>query len=212
MKMQLHEEILNEGQKTVLGKMDFIRDTDLYIGGGTALAMQLGHRTSVDFNLYCPKKFDVSATREMFKEHISGIEIISEHSDGTLQMSADGVEISVFYYPYKLISELVDFRPIKLAGLKDIAASKLAAIVQRARRRDFVDIYFLGKTLGFEQVVDCAYQKFPWYRESSGIIFTALSYSEEADNDDEADRVKLTGEDVTWEEIKDYIRNQVSQL
>lgn len=49
--MQLHEDILNDGQRELLKRLGFLAGTSLYMGGGTALALQLGHRTSLDFDL-----------------------------------------------------------------------------------------------------------------------------------------------------------------
>lgn len=205
--MKLREDILNLNQKKLLKRLNFLAKTSLYMGGGTALALQLGHRTSVDFDLYSEEKFDVSNLRNLFLKEVSGIEILEEHADGTLQMRADNVDISVFYYPYKLITDLIDYFPVKLASPQDIAASKVAAVVQRARQRDFVDIYYLSKELGFAKVIKCTYKKFPWYEESSGIIFKSLTYFDEADVDDEADRVKLFDKDVTWEKVKKELKS-----
>jgi len=209
--MKLREDILNQIQKELLKRLGFLFGTGLYMGGGTALALQLGHRTSVDFDIYSTEKFDVASLKGRFLKEISETEVLGEHAEGTLQMRAGGVEISVFYYPYKLISSLVDFYPVKLASLQDIAASKIAAVVQRARRRDFVDIYYLSKTLGFGDVVESAYQRFPWYKDSSGIIFTALTFFDEADTDDETDRVNVLDKSVTWEKVKSYLTSEVKE-
>lgn len=205
--MKLQEDILNQNQKKLLKSLDFLAGTSLYMGGGTALALQLGHRTSVDFDLYSEKKFDVGNLRDLFIREVAGIEVIREHPDGTLQMQAERVEVSVFHYPYKPIAHRIEFYPVKLASLQDIAASKIAAVVQRARRRDFVDIYYLSKELGFSKVLECAYKKFPWYRDSSGIVLKSLAFFDEADTDDEADRVRMLDKNVTWEKVKNEINN-----
>lgn len=205
----MQEYILNPKQKAILTCLDFLSATSLYMGGGTALALQLGHRTSEDFDLYSPEKFDVGSLKNLFLEKIPETEVLDEHADGTLQLRIEGVDVSVFYSPYKLIGKLVEFNPVKLAGLEDIAASKIVAVVQRARQRDFIDIYYLSEKMGFGKVLDCAYRKFPWYKESPGIVLRALRYFSEADADAEAGRVKLLDRSVTWEMVKKKIGEEV---
>lgn len=207
--MKAQEHILSLKQRAVLSQMSFLADTALFMGGGTALALQLGHRTSEDFDLYSREKFDVGEMRNLFLEKAPGVLVLSEHKDGTLQLSVDDVDVSVFYYPYRLIDKLVEFYPVKLASLEDIAASKVAAVVQRARQRDFIDIYYLSQRIGFDQVIECAFQKFPWYRESSGIVFKSLTYFSEADTDAEAERIKVFDERVTWGKVKNYLEVEV---
>ncbi len=209
--MKLQENILNSKQKGVLSRLDFLAGTSLYMGGGTALALQLGHRTSEDFDLYSPEKFDVSSLRNLFLERIPETKVLSEHADGALQMKMDGIDVSVFYSPYKLIGDLVEFHSIKLASIEDIAAAKVAAVVQRARQRDFIDIYYLTLEMGFNEVLECAYRKFPWYGENNVIVLKSLTYFSEADLDSQAARVRVLDTKVTWEVVKVYIKNQMDK-
>lgn len=211
-KIQLHEHILNQAQKTVLSRLDFLTNTPIYMGGGTALALQLGHRTSIDFDLYNPEKFAVQSLRKLFLKKTPGTKILNEHPDGTLQLKIGSVDVSVFYHPYPLIGKLIEFQPVKLASLEDISASKIAAVVQRARQRDFVDIYYLSQKLGFAKVLDSAFKKFPWYGDSPGIVLKSLIYFSEADADPEANRVKLFDTRLTWDKVKDFIKSSVSHL
>lgn len=210
--MQPYEHILNSKQKTTLSRLGFLTATPLYMGGGTALALQLGHRTSEDFDLYNREKFDVESLKNLFLEKAPDTQVLSEHEDGTLQMKTGGVDVSVFYYPYPLIGQLVSFNPIKLASQEDIAASKIAAIVQRAKQRDFVDIYFLIIKMGLHKILECAFRKFPWYRESSGIVLKSLVYFSEADHDAEAGRIKVFDKSVTWQKVKEHIAREVHRL
>ena len=69
-----------------------------------------------------------------------------------------------------LLDQLVDYGPVFLASLTDIAAMKTAAVVQRARQRDFYDIYYLIKKLGLEKIISATYQKFPWYEENNVVM------------------------------------------
>lgn len=200
--MSLYPQVLNEKQDKLMEKLDFLKFPPFYLGGGTALAIQLGHRTSLDFDFYSQDKFD---TKNLF----GAIQTIGCTED-TVQVVVDGVDVSVFHYPYKLIDDLVEFRGIQMAGLNDISAMKMIAIVQRARQRDFVDMYYLVKLLGFKKILESVYKKYPWYAENEQILYKSLTYFEEADADLEADRIRILNPQVTWEKVKKELKDMVN--
>ena len=86
--------------------------------------------------LYNLEKFNVQSLRKLFLKKIPETKVLNEHPDGTLQLNISGVDVSIFYHPYPLIGKLVEFQPVKLASLEDISASKIAAVVQRAKQRE----------------------------------------------------------------------------
>jgi predicted nucleotidyltransferase component of viral defense system len=201
--MSLYPQILNEKQKDLIKDIGFLNFPPYYLSGGTALALQLGHRTSLDFDFDSNEKFD---SQQLFVD----AETVSR-TENTLQVVINEISVSIFYYPYKLIDNLVNFESIQLAGLCDIAAMKVVAIIQRARQRDFVDIYYLIKSLGLRKVIDSVYQKYPWYLDNEMIIFKSLIYFEEADNDSEAGRITIFDSKTTWEKVKLEIKIEVDK-
>ena len=95
---------------------------------------------------------------------------------------------------------------VTLAGIKDIAAMKIAAIVGRGTKKDFIDMHFLLKRFSLQEILDLYMQKYP-----DGSIFSAmksLSYFEDA----EPDPMPLMFEEVSWETVKQSIRDAVSGL
>ncbi len=201
--MSLYPQILNEKQKDLIKDIGFLNFPPYYLSGGTALALQLGHRTSLDFDFDSNEKFD---SQQLFVD----AETVSR-TENTLQVVINEISVSIFYYPYKLIDNLVNFESIQLAGLCDIAAMKIVAIIQRARQRDFVDMYYLIKRLGLRKVIDSVYQKYPWYLDNEMIIFRSLIYFEEADNDSEAGRITVFDSKITWELVKFEIKTEVDR-
>ncbi|KKU82466.1 MAG: hypothetical protein UY10_C0032G0002 [Microgenomates group bacterium GW2011_GWA2_47_8] len=206
--MMFHPNILHPRQQQVLGKLAVSRAFDYYLAGGTALALQLGHRTSLDFDFYSGGKLVSGELMTRIKQALPTI-AISRQTDDTFQAVASGVNISVFYYPYPLLKKLVDFPPIQLASLEDIAAMKIVALVQRARQRDFWDVYYLIERLGLANVIASAYRKYPWYEENSQIVFRALTYFEDADTDEEVGRVTIFDKRLQWTDVKEKIRQEV---
>lgn len=209
--MAFYSHILNPTQNKILPLLKFTKP-QFYLGGGTALALQLGHRTSVDFDFYAPNKFDNQQMAQTIGQLFPGTDTSSKQPENTLRLDVMGTEVSAFYYPYPLLDQLVDYGPISLASLTDIAAMKTAAVVQRARQRDFYDIYYLIKELGLEKIISATYQKFPWYEENNVVVFTSLTYFSDADKDPEADRVQVFDTSLTWDKVKDFIKSSVSHL
>lgn len=207
--MTFHEEILTNNQKNVLKKLGFLDKASCYLAGGTALALQLGHRTSLDFDFYTIKEFSSENFFNELKKNFRVIRKPKKFFDNTFFSEVYKVKISFFYYPYKLIKKTVKFRSIKLASLEDIAAMKVAAIIQRAKQRDFFDIYCLTKKMGLAKVIDSTFKKYPWYEEDAGLIFKALTYFDEADGDTEIQRVKIFDKNITWKIVKKEIASQV---
>lgn len=207
MTLSLHT--LNKDQTKVADKLGFLSYPPYYLGGGTALALQLGHRTSLDFDFYCTDKFDTGKLLETIKSNFEQVEIESQSED-TLLVMVEGVNLSVFYYPYPIIDNLLDWGSIKLVNLKDVAAMKVVAIIQRARQRDFVDMYYLIQKLGIKEIINAVYKKYPWYEENNKIIFAALTYFKEADSDPESGRVAIIDPSITWEKVKSSIKLAVS--
>ncbi|MBI2326390.1 nucleotidyl transferase AbiEii/AbiGii toxin family protein [Candidatus Collierbacteria bacterium] len=208
--MDLSLQILNKDQVSVANKLGFLSYPPYYLGGGTALALQFGHRTSLDFDFYSQGKLDVGKLLETIKGSFEKVEVESQSED-TLLVIVDGVRLSVFYYPYPLIDGLLEWEGKKMASLKDIAAMKVVAIVQRARQRDFIDMYYLIQKLKIEEIIKSVYKKYPWYEENNRILFTALTYFEEADSDPEAGKIAVVDQSVTWEKVKASIKDSVSE-
>lgn len=130
-------------QKTlaILGKQDFIKKA--YLAGGSALALQLGHRLSIDFVFFTDEEFELKEVKEIL--HSIGSYKGQQETPKTLIGEFNGIKFSLFYYPYKLIDKTIQFKEINLANKSDIAAMKLVAITDRGTKKDFVDLFFLAK-------------------------------------------------------------------
>lgn len=203
--------ILSSKQKGVLGKLTMFQQNGCYLAGGTALALQLGHRTSLDFYFYTPQKIENNDIVSPLQQAFSSLEI-SNLSEGTVQIVASGVNLSLFYYPYPLVDHLLDFPPIKLASLQDIAAMKVIAVIQRAKQRDFWDLYYLIRRLGLSAILQATYKKYPWYEENSKILLKALTYFYDADKDQEVNRIRIFDQTLQWNGVKQLIAGEVRKL
>ena len=189
-------------------KLGFIEKYGFYLAGGTALALQIGHRDSLDFDFYTEKKFDSQKLREEFDKRFEKVQEIYI-AEGTLGLEVDGIGVSFFKYPYPLIRPLEKMESICLASKEDIAAMKIIAISQRGKRRDFVDIYFLITEFGLEKIVEFVKEKYPMFNIYVGL--QGLVYFKDADEDPEKGRFRLLKE-VEWEGVKDYILKETNKI
>jgi predicted nucleotidyltransferase component of viral defense system len=199
--IKLHWDILDEKRKTLLPNLRFLKELGFYLAGGTALALQIGHRTSVDFDFYSQNEF--SAVDLLYRiQQISKKVVLIQHESHTLILKVNGVEISLFRYPYSLLRRLVETEYVSMASLEDIAAMKMVAIAQRGIRRDFVDLYFLMKLLGLKKIFRLTKKKYPPFNEYVGL--QSITYFTDAENLSIERKISMYNS-VPWEKIKKFM-------
>ena len=189
--------------KLLEGLMKMAGFEDLFLVGGTALALQLGHRISVDIDLFGKITLSEFEISELMRAH-GNIQLLNKSKNITIY-SIDGVKVDIVNYPYKWIDEPVYDGGLRLAGKKDIAAMKLNAIAGRGSKKDFIDLFFLLKEFSLADMLGYYKQKYP--EGSEFLVLKSLSWFEDADT--EPDVMMLTG--VRWMEIKQVIIKTTSE-
>lgn len=130
--------------------------SDFFLVGGTALSLQIGHRRSIDLDLFTTKDFDENALLGEVEERYSFY--TGFQSKNTLKGQIDGVKVDFISHKYPLINPLLIIEDIRMAGIQDIAAMKLNAIAGNGTRlKDFIDIAFISSFITPIQIVE-AYQ------------------------------------------------------
>lgn len=170
-----------------------------YLAGGTALALQLGHRKSVDFDFFIPKAFNVLYLKNRVKS-LGDFKIYSENED-TIHGELNSIEISFFSIPYYLIDDAVEYRSLRIASKKDIAAMKLAAVSSRGSKKDFIDMYFLLKEFTLKQMLGFYKNKYGNNEENIYCTLKGLVYFKDAD-DEKMPKMFMA---ATWREVKKNI-------
>ncbi len=141
--------------------MSFLKKYNFYLAGGTALAVQLGHRTSQDLDFYTKQPFDNIKLIKDFQK-VFGKEVKEKiREKNTLYLKIKQTDLSFIIYPYKLIKPSIPYSSVSLASCEDIAAMKVESILGRGKKRDFVDIYFLIKQYGLEKIFFFQKKKVP---------------------------------------------------
>lgn len=175
-----------------------------YLAGGTGLALQLGHRLSVDLDWFAREEFDgVSLAKEL--EPTGKIQVIDQ-KPGTLVAEIDRIEIGFYRYDFPLLDPVLEFRGAALASWRDILCMKMTAVGQRSAKRDFVDIYFgLQKGMTLRTLFDLMKKKYEAVEYSEYHLLRSLTYFDEID--DEPMPQMLT--EVSWAEIQEFVEDQV---
>lgn len=172
-----------------------------YLAGGTALALQFGHRQSVDLDFFCEQDFSISALKNKLSK-IGKYKIIAEES-GTLHVIFDNVLVSFLRYPYRLLYSKIKFNKVLVADWRDIVAMKLNAIANRGSKKDFIDLYFICQKISLKQVFNIFNKKYKDIEYNEMHLLKSLVYFDEAEKEPMPKMIKK----VSWGKIKKEIQN-----
>ncbi|HOY67569.1 MAG TPA: nucleotidyl transferase AbiEii/AbiGii toxin family protein [Candidatus Ozemobacteraceae bacterium] len=195
--------------ETVLSLIDRMAsrpaEMGFYLAGGTALALHLGHRRSVDLDYFTEKPFDTERVAQMIASF--GGEIRVREAD-TVHAMIDGVKCSFFSYPYRLLGALTDFRGLLLASIPDIAAMKVVAIAQRGTKKDFFDMYRILRDVPPRRLKEWFLGKFGANRVNCYHVLRSFLFFDEAES--EPDPLAL--DETRWQDVKAFFLSQEKQL
>ncbi len=181
---------------------------DFYLAGGTGLALQLGHRDSVDFDFFSLKDFKASLLWEKIQKHYKNHKLSKvQQEENTLTIILDDVKLSFFSYPYKLVNKLIEEKYLKIASIEDIACMKLGAITSRATNKDYVDLYFILKKISLNEILSKLIKKMPSLDIS--LVLKSLIYFK--DIVFEPIRFK-NQKDIDFKSVKDFFKKEIKKF
>lgn len=195
--------IFDENRYKLLKKIsEVVSIGNYYMIGGTALSLQLGLRESYDFDFCVKDEFNNELLLKELKS-IGDVEVI-QNQKGTCDILLNGVQVSFFYYPNKVIKDFIkveEMSKLKLASILDIAVMKLVAIGGRGAKKDFFDLYNIIEkcNINIDELVNGLIQKCGNNVNYVNIIM-GLSYFEDAEDE----ILPNTFVDYNWENIKKF--------
>jgi len=146
---------------------------DFFLVGGTALALQIGHRISIDLDLFSTDPFDKDQMLSDL-ESVYNFQLDYENKN-TLKGEIKGVKVDFITHNYPLVKPLIHTEGIRMASADDIAAMKLNAISgDGTRLKDFVDVAYLSSTLTLADMVDAYEEKYA--SRNPAMVVKALDY------------------------------------
>lgn len=183
---------------------------DFFLVGGTSLALQLGHRISIDIDLFTQNDFD---TKKLFSKLNKQFEISDLIEDtNTLnfnilfpEKSDNIIKIDLIKYSYPLINPIFEIDKIRLLSVEDIIPMKLSAVAGRGSKKDFYDIFHLLKSYSLDKMFVLFKKKFPNTNEFH--ILKSLTYFEDAEIEPNPQMTEKTD----WNIVKTKITKETNR-
>lgn len=180
--------------------------SNFYLAGGTGLALQIGHRRSVDLDLFRETDVDSSSLRDRLRGQ-DGLERL-ELAPGTAHLVLHGVKVSFLHYPYPLLFPTRSFGVVAVADPRDIACMKIEAIGNRGSRRDFVDLYVAAREHGLAYLFECFARKYAAVSFNRTHLLKALVYFRDAEEEPPPDLLAP----IDWSTVTEYFRAEAPSL
>lgn len=169
--------------------------------GGTSLALQIGHRESIDIDLFGFGELEELEVSE-FLSSLGKVQVLKK-SKNILIYSVDGVKVDLVSYKYPWLNPFINLENLRLADPQDIAAMKLNAISGRGSKKDFIDVFFLLKKFSLVDMIGFYNRK---YKDGSEfLVLKSLTFFGDADAEDTPKMLIPTD----WQEVKKRITQEV---
>lgn len=203
-----HPEILPKATQRALdflSRARWLNRDNWYLAGGTALALQVGHRSSVDLDFFTPKKNFYAAK---LIDHLKGnqweTDILSE---GTVYGRLLKAKVSFLAYPFFIPGKAYGrYGVLRILDPQDIAIMKIIAISQRGRKRDFVDLYwYCMEKEPLIDIVQLLPERYPEVSHNYHHILKSLAYFADA----EKDPMPKIFFDASWKKVKKFFEKEV---
>jgi len=178
---------------------------DFFLVGGTALALQIGHRRSIDLDLFSVKPFD---QEQMLTELESKYQFrLNFQARNTLKGNIDGVQVDLITHNYPLINPLLNVEGVRMASTADIAAMKLNAISgDGTRLKDFIDVAYLSSSTTLAEMIDTFTEKYGL--RNPAMIVKALDYHKDIDFQES---IQMLGNKYDWKIVEKRLGEMTKQ-
>lgn len=203
----MHPEALTKAGAKLLPQLrDF---GGFYLAGGTALALQIGHRMSVDFDFF--------STEDIPKGLFAKVQRVFPHSRVTssvndvseLTVLVDEVKITFLKYPFRVMKPFVESLGLHLLSVKEIAATKAYTIGRRGALKDYIDMYFViaEKHTSLSETIALADLKFG-SEFNSRLFLEQLAFLEDLEDIE----LMLLRPPVSLEDLGVFFGNEISRI
>lgn len=201
----MHQEAITSEIKSVLDRLKI--PAGFYLAGGTALALQIGHRLSYDLDFFNPRRIEadvLSDTENRLGQKAS--EVLVSNPD-QLTVRALGIKLTFLHYPFPLLLPLKEFRGIPVADVPEIAAMKAYTIGRRGTFKDYVDLFFIvDGGLAIKKIAETAREKF-------GDIFNDRLFLEQLIylKDIPSEEIMFLSRKISKEEVEKSFRERIKR-
>lgn len=177
-----------------------------YLGSGTALALWLGHRKSVDLDFFIPSAFSETQWEQKLKREFDFKITYTDWQ--TLVGYIKDIKFSLFGYQYKILDKLAHWQDMYVAGLSDLSSMKLDTVIKRGTKRDFIDLYFLAKRFSLQKMFGFFQKKYGNLEDMKLILKKSLIFFDDAEKDEMPEMLT----DIEWKNVKNYFLSEVKKI
>lgn len=197
--MKYYEEILTPAARRLLPKLSEVEQLrDFYLVGGTALALYLGHRISIDFDFFTKKTFPGNIIDNFSVVNHNHLQVLSKYK-GSVEFVLDGVKIFLWENYYPLIRDLDQFHSLRIAQPVDVGLLKIVALEGRSTWKDMVDLFFLDKyVIELEDLADIYRQTYPEDKHNNYSSLKVLLNRQEIEKTPKPDMLTPVNYDEVW--------------
>lgn len=196
----MNRQILNNDQERLLPLIHTFSPV-FYLVGGTAIAFHLGHRRSIDFDLFTDNTFDPMMMRNKIAQSMT-IDHTFSQGTGELTVLTSKVKITFFHYPFLIKRDVLFEQIISLPDLITLGAMKAFALGRRAKWKDYVDLYFIFQKHSFQELIDKTNSIFK--AEFNEKLFrTQLAYFDDIDYTEQIEY--MAGFEKKDDDIKEFL-------
>ena len=180
---------------------------DFFLAGGTALALQLGHRKSIDIDLFSVKKHDYSKILDLLQNTFNCIDI-QTYDENAIQAVVGDTGLDLISIKGNIIDPLITDEGITMLGINDISTMKMLAIEGRKKAKDYIDIAYILNEVTLVTMFE-NYQKKYENRDILGVkkALTAAEYV----NPYEWEKVIMLKNDIYISDIPKKLKDEVNQ-
>lgn len=206
----VHWEVITPQMRELLkfiGQQSFAER--FYLAGGTALALRLGYRYSIDLDFFSATDEILRTTRQEIVHTLAPFSPqVLEDVDGNLLLQVSGLHVGFFGYGYILLEPTDSVEGVALGSLVDIGLMKLDALISRGSRKDFYDLYMIAQQISLPKLLELGQQKYPYARDFEIMAVESLVLFENADRDLQPDLLI----DLPWTQVREFFVNQAQTL
>ncbi|MFH1564808.1 MAG: nucleotidyl transferase AbiEii/AbiGii toxin family protein [bacterium] len=208
--LNLHFDILPRATKKALdflSEQEWLKNSSWYLAGGTALALQAGHRRSVDLDFFSEEKSFVN--EDILEKFSENWKVIMDRKN-TIYGELLGAKISFIAYPFFVPKQNpLCCGSVRILNKIDIAVMKIIAISQRGKKRDFFDLYWCANNIEpLENIIKRLKKQYPSIAHDYHHILKALVYFEDAESDPEP-QIYF---DASWKKVKSFFRKEIPAI
>ncbi|MDX2048408.1 MAG: nucleotidyl transferase AbiEii/AbiGii toxin family protein [Chitinophagaceae bacterium] len=184
-------------------RIPFIK-SNFGLAGGTSLALQIGHRNSIDLDIFSPEKFPPADLENLLAGKFPQKYEPKGKMQTMLFCNISGIKCDFVNEPFPLVSPFIRENEITFYSIPDICAMKMHTVCGRGKKKDFFDIYALLKLYGWNKMLEWFEHRYS--KSQLFFLWKSITYFEDAENDPEINGIPPYT--ATWGEIKKYITLQ----